>query len=345
MQTHVTGKSAILALLIVLGFFTSWELYLRHKGIKPDYDDSPELWAHTRAMVYEPSDKATVFIGSSRIKYDLDIPTWESLTHTHAIQLAMVGSTPRPLLADLANDPKFKGKLVVDITEILFFSDVPYFQAKPGAGIEYYKKQTPAQKVSFELDKPLESRLVFLNSEFFSINGMLDHLLIKDRPGVYPFLNFPLDFQLTMVNRQNKMTPRFVADTNLQKQVEGIWAMIGKAPLPPPITGKPLDDFLQSVKADVDKIKARGGDVIFVRTPSNPPMFMGESKGYPRKLYWDRILSTTGCKGVYFADYPATANLKCTEWSHLSPQNAVVYTNALVNILEKEKGWTFNSAQ
>jgi len=341
MQTHVTGKSAILAVVIVLVFFTSWELYLRGKGIKPDYDDSPELWADTRAKAYEPSDKATVFIGSSRIKYDLDIPTWDSLTHTHAIQLAMVGSTPRPLLADLANDPKFKGKLVVDITEILFFSDLPYFHAKPSAGIDYYTKRTPAQKVSFVLDKPLESSVVFLNSEFFSINGMLDHLLLKDREGVYPFLNFPLEFEGNTADRQSKMTDRFVADTNLQKQVEGIWAMIGKAPLPPPITGKVLDDFLQSVKTDVDKIKARGGDVIFVRTPSNPPMFLGEIKGYPRKLYWDRILSTTGCKGIYFADYPAMAGLKCTEWSHLSPANAVVYTRALVDIMEKEKGWKF----
>src|SRR5579862_8556934 len=123
---------------------------------------------------YEPSDKATVFIGSSRIKYDLDIPTWESATNTHAIQLAMVGSTPRPLLADLANDPNFKGKLVVDITEFLFFSDLPYLLASPVAGIDYYKKRTPAQKASFILDKPLESRLAFLNSDFFSINGLLD---------------------------------------------------------------------------------------------------------------------------------------------------------------------------
>ena len=345
MQTNLSSKSAILALLIVLTFFTSWELYLRHKGIKPDYDDSPELWAYTRAMVYEPSDKATVFIGSSRIKYDLDIATWESATHTHAIQLAMVGSTPRPLLADLANDPNFKGKLVVDITEILFFSDLPYFLASPDAGIDYYKKRTPAQKASFILDKPLESRLVFLNSEFFSLNGLLDHMLIENRPGVYPFLNFPFDFEPTMVNRQSKMTDRFVADTNLQKQVEAIWTMLGKAPGPPPISGKPLDDFLQSIKADVDKIKARGGDVIFVRTPSNPPMFIGEKMGYPRKLYWDRILSTTGCKGVYFADYPSIANLKCTEWSHLSPQNAVVYTKGLIDILEKEKGWSFDKAQ
>src|SRR6202008_3415119 len=101
MQKQLSGKSAIFAVLVVLVFFGSLELYLRHRGVKPDFDDSPELWAHTRARVYEPADKTTVFIGSSRIKYDLDIPTWKNLTGTDAIQLAMTGSTPRPLLADL----------------------------------------------------------------------------------------------------------------------------------------------------------------------------------------------------------------------------------------------------
>ena len=57
-------KSALLALAIVLTFVISWELYIRHKGVVLDYDDGPELWSNNRAMVYEPADKATVFIGS-----------------------------------------------------------------------------------------------------------------------------------------------------------------------------------------------------------------------------------------------------------------------------------------
>src|SRR5581483_10211984 len=95
MQTNVSGRSAILAVVLVSIFLVSWEIYARHKGVVPDFDDGPELWAHVRGQVYEPADKAVVFIGSSRIKYDLDIPTWESITHTHAIQLAFVASSPR----------------------------------------------------------------------------------------------------------------------------------------------------------------------------------------------------------------------------------------------------------
>ncbi|QKJ30230.1 hypothetical protein HQ865_10795 [Mucilaginibacter mali] len=343
MQTHTTTRSAILAVVLLITFIISWELYLRHKGVIADYDDGPELWADKRAMVYEPADKATVFIGSSRIKYDLDIPTWESLAGTHAIQLAMTGSTPVPMLDDLANDPKFKGSLIVDVTEILFFNKAPYFLISPAEGIGYYKKRTPAQQASFLLDKPVEANLAFLNSAHLSINGMLDHAQVKDRPGVYPTLDFPIDFEPTMFNRQNKMTDRFVADTNLQNQVKGIWAMLGKDPSPP-MSGKELDAFMQNIKSDVDKIKARGGSVIFVRTPSNPPMYIGESMGYPRKLYWDRLLATTGCKGIYFADYPATAHLVCPEWSHLDPKSAITYTKALVSILKQQEGWNLKMA-
>src|SRR3954471_24653237 len=117
MNTPLSVRSALLAAVIVVTVFVCWEIHLRHKGVAADFDDGPELWADKRAMVYEPAGTATVFIGSSRIKYDLDIATWESLTGTHAIQLAMVGSSPRPFFDDLANDPRFKGRLIVDITE------------------------------------------------------------------------------------------------------------------------------------------------------------------------------------------------------------------------------------
>ncbi|MGZ3750730.1 MAG: hypothetical protein ACXVB0_20165 [Mucilaginibacter sp.] len=342
MQTNLSVRSAILALIIVLTFLVSWELFLRHKGAVADYDDSPELWAHNRAMVYEPVNKATVFIGSSRIKYDLDITTWQKLTGTHAIQLAMVGSSPRHFLTDLANDPGFNGKLVVDVTEVLFFSKRG--NESPDAGIAYYKKRTPAQRLSFRLDRPLESRLVFLNEDHYSLNALLERLHLKDREGVYPFLDFPSGFTPTLFNRQNRMTAHFVADTDQQNHVKAIWGLLGKDPTPP-MSGKPLDSVMQSVKADVDKIKARGGEVIFTRTPSSGGFFMAEQKGYPRKAYWDRLLSVTGCKGIYFTDYPATAQLVCPEWSHLTPHDAILYTQSLVSILEKEKGWSFNTAR
>ncbi len=150
-------RSAIATALIVIAVVLCYELCLRNTGVTVDYDDGAALWADKRAMVYEPSDKAIVFIGSSRIKYDLDQSTWKSLTNVEAIQLAIEGSCPRPVLADLANDPDFKGKLVVDVTEILFFSMAPPNLETAIDNAEYFHERTPAQKVSFELNRVLAS--------------------------------------------------------------------------------------------------------------------------------------------------------------------------------------------
>jgi hypothetical protein len=339
MKLNLPVKSLLLALALTVSAAVCWELYLRSKGVEPDFDDSPELWANARAMAYEPADKATVFIGSSRIKYDLDIPTWESKTNTHAVQLAMVGSSPRSILANLANDPNFKGKLVVDVTEVLFFNTTPYVLASPEEGINYYTKRTPAQTASFAVDKYLEANLVLLDRDFYSVNGLLNHLYVPNRMGVYAGLDFPIGFGFTCYNRQTKMTASFLADTNRINQVRGIWGMVAKMRSAPPISGKELDSFLAAVKQDVDKIKARGGDVVFLRTPSSGPFFMGESMGYPRAKYWDRLLTTTGCKGIYFKDYPALANLVCPEFSHLTPDDAVVYTNGMIAALKQQTNW------
>ncbi|MEB0263185.1 MULTISPECIES: hypothetical protein [unclassified Mucilaginibacter] len=336
MKTQLSVKSAALALLLVLAFVISWELYLRHQGVVTDYDDGPELWAHTREQVYEPSDKSIVFIGSSRIKYDLDIATWQGLTNKHAIQLAMVASSPRHILTNLANDPKFKGKLIIDVTEVLFFSNRG--NASPDAGIAYYKERTPAQKLSFLIDKPIESRLAFLNNGKYAINAFIGEMHIPNRPMVYPFLDFPQGFGITLLNRQTKMSADFVTDTNKRNKVKAIWGLLKNDPTPP-MSGKALDLVMQSVTRDVAKIKARGGDVVFTRTPSSGFFLMAENHMFPREAYWNRLLKETGCKGIYYADYPVMASLTCPEFSHLSPAGAVTYTHTLVNILKHDKIW------
>src|SRR5258706_7598687 len=173
MPANSLSKAAILMVVIVLAAIISWELYLRNKGVRPDYDDGPPLWSDKRAMVYGPADKATVFIGSSRIKYDLDIATWRAITGKDAIQLSNVGSSPRAVLTDLANDPNFKGNLVIDVTEGLFFSEFAPYNANTNKKIAYFHQRTPTQRFSFQVNHVLESQFFFLDQDNFSINAMM----------------------------------------------------------------------------------------------------------------------------------------------------------------------------
>jgi hypothetical protein len=342
MQQRLFIKAGIFSVIIVIAVVISWEFYLRNKGTAIYYDDGGPLFADKRAKVYEPSDRTVVFTGSSRIKFDLDIPSWRNITGTDAIQLANVGTSALPILEELANDPKFKGRLVVDVTEPLYFSAAPQNLGTALKNIDYYNKRTPAQRFSFELNHGLESKLVFLNQQGYSLTALLDRLQVPSRPGVFVFPTFPRSFQNVTFDRQNVLVPAFMADTNDQNQVKGIWKFFGDLARSMPPTPKGVVDtmFLRS-KWAVDKIKARGGDVIFIRTPSSGPMYQGELMGFPRSAYWERLLQTTGCKGVYFKDYPAIANFRCPEFSHLSPPDVLVFTKELARILNEEAGWKF----
>lgn len=345
MESKNLLKAGILTLILVTLSIAGWEFYLRNKGINIAYDDGKELWSDKRAKVYEPSDKATVFIGSSRNKYDLDIDTWRSLTGEEPIQLAFEGASPLPILDDLANDPKFKGKLIIDVTEGLFFGLSSPNGSRVRDGIKYYKEQTPAQKFSFKVNHILESQLVFLDRDYFSLNSLLERTGVPPRYGVYGGPDFPMEFGRVTFDRQDKMTDRFVADTNLQNKVKGIWGSFAKlASTMPRLAPAQEDSIITTVKNDVDKIRARGGQVIFVRTPSSGPYLMGERMAFPREKYWDKLLAVTNCPGIHFEDYPAIAHFQCPEFSHLKPSDAIVWTKNLVAILE-EKGWKFPNKQ
>lgn len=331
-------------LAIVVIAVVSWEIYLRNQGVDIAYDDGTYLWSDKRAMVYEPSDKTIVFIGSSRIKFDLDIPTWERQTGIHAVQLAIEGSSPRPVLEDLANDPKFKGRLVVDVTEGLFFSNAPPNTETPNENIKFYHERTPAQQASFYVNKALESQLVFLDKDNYSLNAQLTALEIPSRPGVFMMPIFPMEFGRKTFERQTYMTPKFVADTLLHNRVRGVWAFfaeMGKGA--PPMPDAELNGIFESVKTAVNKIKARGGEVFFVRTPSSGPLRMGEKMAFPREKLWDKLLTFTDCKGIHFEDDPVVSKLICPEFSHLTPSDAVIYTKYLIEAMKKETGWKLSA--
>ena len=336
-------KSALLTIALVVIFILGWEFMLRNRGVDHSHDDGGPLWSHHRARVYGPIDQKTIFIGSSRIKFDLDLETWESLTGDEPVQLSCVGSSPLPVLYDLADDPEFSGKVIVDVTEDIFFSIYPWSSSNPKKYLKYYKEITPSQRASFIINKPLENTFVFLDKGYHSMNALLDKLEIKSRPGVFMEPIFPSDFERNSFNRQCYMLPSFVADTQKQRVMQDIWKFFASFETDPPMHGEALDSLLDTVKIAADKIKARGGHVMFVRTPSSGDYWKADQIKYPREKYWDRLLTHTQCPGIHFKDDPATDHYTCPEDSHLSPKDAIDYTHQFIRILKDAYGWKFRN--
>lgn len=338
MPTASLSKAALLMLCIVITSLVSWEYMWRHKGYNRGYNDDEGLWRKNRLKVYAPQNEATVFIGSSRIKFDLDIPTWEKNTGEKAVQLALHGSNPRPALVDLGNDSNFKGKLVIDITEGLFFGTRP--EIAMNKRVKYLKDATPAQKTGDQINFALEHQFTFLDKDLFSLNAMLIDLRIPDRKGVRGDVIFPPRFTYVTFDRQEVITDTFAKDTAMQRWQTDIWTMFGALSDEPGPGGDTLQKIFDEVQTSVAKIIARGGKVIFVRTPSSGGYWAHEPIQFPREKYYDKLLSTTGCKGIHFKDYPDMANLICPEWSHLTKEDAILYTHALIKALQQQQWFT-----
>jgi hypothetical protein len=345
MQKGLRIKTIFLATVLVLAFMTFWEYHLRNRGFKPTFNDDKILWAATRNRINNEAKPATVIIGSSRIKFDLDLHTWKDLTGHEAIQLAMVGTSPRPVLRHLAADETFKGKLIIDVVEGLFFSPRTFISEKSAReSIEYFESETPAQKTSGILDHQLESHIVFIEEAKFGLTNLLNDLQLPNRQGVFSFPSFPHEFATVLYNRQTVMTPMFLSNPELIKRQIGNWAKLGGLDKTPGIKGPPLEAVFKEVKECIDKIRARGGEVVFVRPPSSGGFAEAEAIAYPRAEYWDAMLTYTNTPGIHFEDYPTTANFKCPEWSHLHPDDVITYTGELVTILKNQMGWKFNGS-
>lgn len=342
MESTNIFKAFLLSIALIVGFMLAWELYVRGRGFLPTYNDDKILWANKRRQVYQSPEKSTVFIGPSRIKFDLDIQLWKKLTGENAIQLALVGTSPRPLLRDLANDENFKGKLIVDMMETAVFSPATFITEKSAAeALAYYESETPAQRVSAVLGHTLESSITFLEEGKFGISNLLNDLQLPNRPGVFSFPSMPHEFAVMTYDRQTIMTPMFLTNPDLIKRQTECWIRLSATNKTPGIKGEMLEAVFKEVKDAVDKIRSRGGKVIFVRMPCSGTYLESETAAYPRDEYWEPLLKYTNTPGIHYADYPAIANFVCPEWSHLQPKDVLTFTSELVRILRDEQGWNF----
>jgi len=90
-----------------------------------------------------------------------------------------------------------------------------------------------------------------------------------------------------------------------------------------------VEKRFRDINAAVEKLRARGGKIVFVRLPVSGGLKQLEDKITPRNQTWDPLLKLTNAPGIHFEDYPELATFTCPEWSHLSAGDSVEFTKRL----------------
>jgi hypothetical protein len=91
--------------------FGAWELKWRAWGAEPTYRNSEGSWNLQRRRIDNGEGDKTVLLGASRVLFDVNLDTWQRTMGERPIQLAIEGTTPLPILEELANNPKFTGRV------------------------------------------------------------------------------------------------------------------------------------------------------------------------------------------------------------------------------------------
>ena len=314
----------VLATVVVLT--SAWEWTARTKiGLRAgDIDDSPQAWGEARRA----ADYGQVaIVGDSRILFDTDQARFEALTGVRPVQVSHVGTNSRTLLEHFANDPNFHGLLIVGMADLLYFG-------RPGIGLaataihNYDKNNKPSQLTGLWLDRWLQNYLAFMDSDYRLSRWAprFDTSWRKDADSPYEDV---WKISETFPGRQYFMWDRIESGGYLQAHARYAWHGFKRPPIPAPLVNKVIARSAEAVR----RIRAHGGDVIFIRPPSAPELRVNEDKSLPRKLGWDRLLVGANAKGIHIDDLPQAQNLVLPEYSHLSRKCAAVFTDAYVRRL------------
>jgi len=320
-------RTVSLAVLVIVAALTgAWEWRMRTLGLRAgDLNDSPSFWAEQRRRI-DAEPGAVAIVGDSRILFDTNLDRFQALTGVRPIQLALPGTNGRPFLENLADDPKFHGLVIVGMAE------TSYFRRGVGlmkATLDRAHYESPSQRGSFLIKRALERHLAFIDQD-----SQLSKLVAHLDPGLRARAdNNPYDdvwkISETFDERQTALWPRIEQDTYLRVQARHAWdGFRGK-----PITKAVIAMTQARTRAAVDKIRARGGEVVFVRPPDAAALRVNEEKRLPRSAGWDALLKAVNAKGVHADDLPSAQGLTVPEFSHLNGKCAVVFTDAYVRRL------------
>jgi hypothetical protein len=328
---RVMAGALVLFALMVGG----WEWYWRDFGATPGIRNSFGLWAIQRRRIDAGEGNATVIVGSSRVFFDIQLDVWEALDGERPIQLAFEGTSPLPFLENLADDPNFTGRVLVGIAPEVFFSGYGY----RARALKFLHDESPSQRVGQWLSMRLvEPALAFYDPDYALADVLRRQPWWPERPGKPDHLAVR-KLSVTAADRNTHMWSKVEDDPEYRALTRRIWSQdFAPSPDDPPADkiAKTRDEQIERTAKAVAKLRARGVEVLFVRSPSVGPYLAYDNRLFPRATSWDVLLKKTGAPGIHFEDYPELQGFEQPEWSHLAYADAKKFTAALQAIVARD---------
>lgn len=317
-----TGWITIAVLLLGIA---GWEyVFAALGGSRQPVVDDGDLWAEWRERATKAKPGDLVLVGASRMQLDMDLDTLENVTGQQVFQLAIDGASFLPVLGDLAMDPRVRADVIVSVRP----PDLT------GKGVEraqqmigYYHHWETAR---FASPSQYTERLLR--------NVAYDFLPSREQ-GVRPETLFAFwrsdrrisSYLTTYATREregdySKIDVAALREVRYQRSVD--WYR-GSAETSADI----IDQNLDYMRAAVNAIRQRGGEVIFVRFPVSEELLTASELYLPHEKYLGRITPETGATFIDFSDFAQLRRFHPPDGSHLDARDQAAFTAELAKII------------
>jgi hypothetical protein len=306
----------IVASLVVLGGI---ELVGRARGFTPSYQETPRLWALWRRTLSSDDPRAVALLGTSRTQLGIvpDILEREWPGHSVAM-LAVPGASAVTQLEDLAVDPHFRGLALFEIYPSALFSDEPARERRTAAFAAYARTTSFIEPAEAYLRLFFQGTLVLGRAEFRPTN--LVPYVTRDKKLPDP------DY---IVLERSRYARADYSRVDLSKKPP--WTFDPGLILPPAAR----DARARHIRRLADRIRARGGDVVFYRSISTGAPRELERRHLPREEFDDRFAAALdGYLFIHFEDHAGLREYDCPDGTHLDSRQAGPHTVALARLLK-----------
>ena len=333
------GRAWLITAIFLLVAFAAWEWKWRAWGAEPTYRNSDASWSMQRRRLDTGEGDKTVLLGASRVLFDVQLPVWERVLGERPIQLAVEGTTPLPMLEDLAENAKFTGRLLIGVAPDVFFTGFGYREGV----LKHYKKETPSHRAGHWLSMHLIEPFFSFYDDDFKLFTVLKRQKWPTRPGVPDFTDVR-KLSMQSPDRDTWMWSKVETDPAYRDLCRHVWAQFFDVPMPgmetPADRERVGNEQIDRTAAAVGKLRSRGVPILFIRPPTNGPYFDFENRDFPRAKTWDPLIAKTETPGIHFEDHPELQGFDLPEWSHLSASEANRFTEALCRLIQRDHpGW------
>jgi hypothetical protein len=312
-----------LALAIVMGAMTGWEVFWRAREFVPSLNDDAQLWSLSRQRANDLGKDAVALVGSSRMQMNIHKETFAEVTGWHeAVQLAAVRGASRPVLESLANDPEFRGTAIVEINPVLFFARTPRIDDVQRGYVRAWEHWTLAKAFEQRLRMWLQGRMVARLPSLAPSNLYPAWLHGRyPRPGYNSVIGedrfrYGDYYKFANLEMANRLNARVMSTTVPNRMMPGAFA------------GR-----MAKVMRWVAQIRGRGGEVIFIHLPSALHVLQYEEKWFSREKKWDAFAKRIDAPTIHYRDHPRLASFQPKDGDHFDRGESMLFAEALGEVL------------